>query len=288
MDVRVEERERVSCSKLFMMLFLASSLVVIATGCAKEDESGKPGVAEFEKERQALASRDSSKRPKKAKKSARGAKGEKANITLTYSPINPEQLRGYQVTCGIVNGRKYVFSLDADGHKPSLKFSHHSHDFGACLVHQPGLPPRRHTLTVTNMDTKEYSIDCIFDSTEFPFLHVGDSPASLAPGQSADVDVEFFPDQPKHYKALVPFSVNGLYTVNVVYTGEGVPMRLELVKPEQNSVHFGHVREGHSETREIRMVNKSRLPVTCVVDKQCLFNCVQALDVCVFLDQGDE
>ena len=198
------------------------------------------------------------------------AKGEKANITLTYSPINPEQLRGYQVTCGIVNGRKYVFSLDADGHKPSLKFSHHSHDFGACLVHQPGLPPRRHTLTVTNMDTKEYSIDCIFDSTEFPFLHVGDSPASLAPGQSADVDVEFFPDQPKHYKALVPFSVNGLYTVNVVYTGEGVPMRLELVKPEQNSVHFGHVREGHSETREIRMVNKSRLPVTCVVDKQCL------------------
>jgi hydrocephalus-inducing protein len=84
------------------------------------------------------------------------------------------------------------------------------------------------------------------------------------------VDVEFFPDQPKHYKALVPFSVNGLYTVNVVYTGEASPMRLELVKPEQNSVHFGHVREGHKETREIRMVNKSKLPVTCVVDKQCL------------------
>ena len=198
------------------------------------------------------------------------AKGEKANITLTYSPINPEQLRGYQVTCGIVNGRKYAFSLDADGHKPSLKFSHHAHDFGACLVHQPGLPPKRHTLTVTNVDTKTYSIDCVFDSTEFPFLHVGDSPNSLAPGQSADVDVEFFPDQPKHYKALVPFSVNGLYTVNVVYTGEASPMRLELVKPEQNSVHFGHVREGHKETREIRMVNKSKLPVTCVVDKQCL------------------
>jgi hydrocephalus-inducing protein len=120
------------------------------------------------------------------------------------------------------------------------------------------------------VDTKTYSIDCVFDSTEFPFLHVGDSPNSLAPGQSADVDVEFFPDQPKHYKALVPFSVNGLYTVNVVYTGEASPMRLELVKPEQNSVHFGHVREGHKETREIRMVNKSKLPVTCVVDKQCL------------------
>ena len=137
-------------------------------------------------------------------------------------------------------------------------------------MHQPGLPPKRHTLTVTNVDTKTYSIDCVFDSTEFPFLHVGDSPNSLAPGQSADVDVEFFPDQPKHYKALVPFSVNGLYTVNVVYTGEASPMRLELVKPEQNSVHFGHVREGHKETREIRMVNKSKLPVTCVVDKQCL------------------
>ena len=195
------------------------------------------------------------------------AKGEKANITLTCSPINPEQLRGYQVTCGIVNGRKYVFSLDADGHKPSLKFSQHSHDFGACLVHQPGLPPRHHTLTVTNMDTKEYSIDCIFDSTEFPFLHVGDSPASLAPGQSADVDVEFFPDQPKHYKALVPFSVNEYRQRRVHRRG-----RSHASGAGQAGAKLGSLWAcaRHSETREIRMVNKSRLPVTCVVDKQCL------------------
>ena len=78
MGVRVEERGRVSCSKLFMVICLASSLVVIASGCAEEDDSGKPGVAEFEKERQALANRDTSKRPKKAKKSAKGKKGNKA------------------------------------------------------------------------------------------------------------------------------------------------------------------------------------------------------------------
>jgi len=78
MGGRVEERGRVNYSKLFMVLLLASSLVVIATGCAEEDESGKPGVADFEKERQALANRDTSKKPKKAKKSAKGKKGEKA------------------------------------------------------------------------------------------------------------------------------------------------------------------------------------------------------------------
>lgn len=77
MDGRVEERGRVKYSKLLMAIFLALSLVVIATGCAEEDQSGKPGVADFEKERQALASRDKGKAGKKVKKK-KGKKGEQA------------------------------------------------------------------------------------------------------------------------------------------------------------------------------------------------------------------
>jgi Tfp pilus assembly protein PilP len=53
---------------------------VITTGCAEEDHTGKPGVAEFEKERQALANRakkaGAKKKNKKEKRSkAKGITG---------------------------------------------------------------------------------------------------------------------------------------------------------------------------------------------------------------------
>ncbi|MCR9096870.1 MAG: pilus assembly protein PilP [bacterium] len=65
-------------SKLLMVILLALSLVVIATGCAEEDQSGKPGVADFEKEREALANRDTSKKGKKVKKKKKSKKGTQA------------------------------------------------------------------------------------------------------------------------------------------------------------------------------------------------------------------
>ncbi|MEM9177207.1 MAG: pilus assembly protein PilP [Myxococcota bacterium] len=65
-------------SKLFMVLLLALSLVAITTGCGgEEDESGKPGVSDFEKERQALANRDKGKKGK-TKRAKKGKKGKKA------------------------------------------------------------------------------------------------------------------------------------------------------------------------------------------------------------------
>ena len=80
MDGRVEERGQVKYSKLFMVLLLALSLVVITTGCGEEeDQSGKPGVSEFEQERQALANRDKGdKKGKKGKRSKKGKKGKSA------------------------------------------------------------------------------------------------------------------------------------------------------------------------------------------------------------------
>ena len=41
-----------------------------------------------------------------------------------------ETLDNYKVTCGIINGRKYTINLSAQGHRPALKFSFHSFDFG--------------------------------------------------------------------------------------------------------------------------------------------------------------
>ena len=51
--------------------------------------------------------------------------------------------------------------------------------------------------------------------------------------------VSFMPRESRDYRAVIPFQINGLYNVNVVVTGEGVPLRLDLANPAQTAVSFG-------------------------------------------------
>ena len=84
MSSRVGERGRVDYSRLFMVLLLALGLGVVTTGCSgEEDLAGKPGVSEFEKERQELANRGSKgkKKRSKARKKGKSAKAKKSGKT---------------------------------------------------------------------------------------------------------------------------------------------------------------------------------------------------------------
>ena len=45
------------------------------------------------------------------------------------------------------------------GHKPALDFSFLQHDFGACLVKQPGMQAIQKTLRLKNNDTSDLSFD---------------------------------------------------------------------------------------------------------------------------------
>lgn len=79
MGGRVGERGRLKYSQLFMVLLLALGLGVITTGCSgEEDLAGKPGVSEFEKERQELADRGSDVSQGKKKRSKKRKKGKSA------------------------------------------------------------------------------------------------------------------------------------------------------------------------------------------------------------------
>ena len=45
------------------------------------------------------------------------------------------------------------------GHKPALDLSFQQHDFGACLVKQPGIQAIQKTLRLKNNDTSDISFD---------------------------------------------------------------------------------------------------------------------------------
>ena len=197
-------------------------------------------------------------------------KGERFACQLSYSPEGSESLSNYKVTCDVVGGRKYDMRLDAVGYRPALKFSWHQFDFGPSHVHQSGMPPKKHQLVIRNDDDKPFAIDCLFDPSSAPFLAVGETPTSLEPGKSASVEVEFFPRVVGKARASIPFQINGLYTVHVNVSGEGVPLRVELANPEDASVNFGSLREGQSCSREIKIANRGKLPAEVRLTEACV------------------
>jgi hydrocephalus-inducing protein len=77
-----------------------------------------------------------------------------------------------------------------------------------------------------------------------------------------EVPIIFTPRVIKKYTETIKFDFNGLYTIDVTVTGEGIPMQLELVDPDQAVVDFGIISVGGDVTKTVSLVNKSKKPVT--------------------------
>jgi hydrocephalus-inducing protein len=77
-----------------------------------------------------------------------------------------------------------------------------------------------------------------------------------------EVPIIFTPREIKKYQETITFDFNNLYTIDVVLTGEGIPMQLELVDPDQAVVDFGIVSVGGDITKTVSLINKSKKPIT--------------------------
>ena len=87
MSVRAEKRGAVRKLREVFVLLLSLSLVAMTTGCADEEEDlGKPGVADYEAERQALANR---KKPDATKNKQAAAKNNSPKVGASGSGYAP-------------------------------------------------------------------------------------------------------------------------------------------------------------------------------------------------------
>ncbi|WIA13448.1 hypothetical protein OEZ85_007028 [Tetradesmus obliquus] len=185
-------------------------------------------------------------------------KGERRVVEISYAPTTQEHLAGYPISCQIINGPKYQLVLSGSGYKPKLHFSFLSHNFGPCHVWQQGMTPSSVSLMVQNQDKQAVGIDVLFDSNDN--WQVMSTSCMLAPGQSTEVPVTFKPTAAQEYAAVMPLRVNGLYNINIMLAGEGVPLRVELAKPEQlqRGVSFGAVPCGSSCSRTLALANRGK------------------------------
>ncbi len=78
-------------------------------------------------------------------------------------------------------------------------------------------------MTILNNDTSEVSLDCLFKTV--PHLEVHASPTVLKPHEKMEVPIRFVPKGEAKYKETIPFDINGLQTINVEVSGEGIRVR---------------------------------------------------------------
>mmetsp|Transcript_2050 Transcript_2050/g.4151 ORF Transcript_2050/g.4151 Transcript_2050/m.4151 type:complete len:2040 (-) Transcript_2050:7-6126(-) len=185
--------------------------------------------------------------------------GECITCVFKFYPKQEILLDNVKFQCTVAGARKYNVDVCGRGSKPLVTFSSYQLNFGPCFIAEHGASSRTEelTLTISNNETDSpVYIDCLHEKTEF--LDVSCERTVLQPGESINVQVHFTPRELTEYRGSIPFELNGLYTVNVLYTGEGAVLRLELEKPEDQIINFGSLRVGHKSTRQFKLVNRSK------------------------------
>jgi len=141
--------------------------------------------------------------------------------------------------------------------KPRLVFSFVEHSFGACFLYKRGMKVQEATLTISNNDSQDHSVDLEFENK--PYFEVSANPMVLQPGDFAQIPIKFMPREVQLYKEILEFQINNLEKQEVVITGEGCPAKLELVDQAESAINFGAVRTEQEVSRQVRVVNRSKI-----------------------------
>lgn len=78
--------------------------------------------------------------------------------------------------------------------------------------------------------------------------------------------IVFTPRETKFYKETIKLDINNLHKIDVMITGEGIPLKLELEKSEDALIDFGIVRVGADVTKVVNLINSSKRTINLTFD----------------------
>jgi hydrocephalus-inducing protein len=168
---------------------------------------------------------------------------QKQTCQITFEPRTREHRSLIQrlLHLNILNGLKYDLLLIGQTTTPNINFSFLSHNFGSCFVYRAGMPENTCQLILTNQDTKDHTIECLYQSTAQ--LMVDFKAGLVASKQSTTCKLTFYPREQKIYRETIQFEIDGLTIINVIIEGEGVDFRVELAEPKYKIVNLGKIDE---------------------------------------------
>jgi hydrocephalus-inducing protein len=197
----------------------------------------------------------------------------KVDIELVFQPLDNFHLKPNQhtFTLNVISGPTYHFKLSGTARRPGVEFNFLSHDFGPCFVMKTPMP-KITTLLMKNMDNSAMSIETLFEKKNYLDVKLANGQV-LLPKEKQNPDINvisipiiFTPREIKNYEQIVTFDINNLHKIDVKIIGEGIPMKLELERAEDNFVDFGIQRIGADVTKTISLVNYSKRAITIKLD----------------------
>ena len=168
-------------------------------------------------------------------------KGSSETIEIIYLPLNAHKLKNYKCSLRIVSGPKFSFLLNGIARKPGISLSFHQYDFGPCFVTRQPMPVKA-VLELVNNDDSAISIETDFKKK--PFLDVQLSPGEVLLPYTKDnqekllIPIIFTPREIQKYHEVITFDFNGIYKIQVIIKGEGIPMNLELEDPDKHIINL--------------------------------------------------
>jgi hydrocephalus-inducing protein len=187
----------------------------------------------------------------------------KGTIQLTYSPTNNQPLKNCLLTLQITNGPELPIALKGTGVEPHVVFSFMGYSFGPRFLHHPNMPPNITTLTITNKEDTNVTIECLYTSTTNIELLLDSSLVVLSPDETMDIDCYFRPYEAIKYSEDVIFEINGLCKKCINISGEGAVVKVE---PSMKSVNLGSLLVREKSSKIVKLTNMSPLAVTFTVN----------------------
>ena len=161
----------------------------------------------------------------------------------------------------IVYRPKFNFLLNSTAKKPGMSLSFLRYDFDPCFVTRQ-LMSLNAILELINNDNSAISIETNFEAKLHLDVQLSPGEALLSATKEKEdklaIPIIFTPREIKIYREVIWFDFNEIYKFDVEIKGEGIPMNLELVDPEQHIVNYGIVVKGSNLTKTVGIINKSR------------------------------
>ncbi|BFI31149.1 hydrocephalus-inducing protein [Marchantia polymorpha subsp. ruderalis] len=175
---------------------------------------------------------------------------------FSFCPKSPGPVTDVTVVCQVRHSNQYVLNISGTCYRPRASFSFLDYDFGPTFLDAEERDPPSVELVVSNVGTSAITCENMYEST--PHLDVPHATLLLDEGEKESVIITFKPQEVRHYKELVKFQINGLDTVTVVISGEGVRLHVELVDKTQKLLVFDSLKIGQSARIPVEIVNMTR------------------------------
>ncbi|KAI6660485.1 hypothetical protein LOD99_14069 [Oopsacas minuta] len=172
---------------------------------------------------------------------------------LSVCPTVPINLKGCSLECHIKEGPTFSLGLLGKGIKPSLYFSFTKFNFGMCFLYHPALPSNVTTLTITNNEDNQISLDIL--PFTLPHVIINFTSIILSPGASTEAEITFLPHEAVKYRDVIEFNINGITKQPIEILGQGTELKLEVTKPQKKLVNFGVIRVNEKADKTVTITN---------------------------------